>query len=119
MFGLPLASVCAEYAYSHRTVLLLPLVGKWLVFRSVGIRLFPVGIRQFFLPRSTADQIFNIKSEDALVRELGVTGVVAIASLGKPASRWRSPSRPGYFTALRVFAILPKVTKVEMRISRW
>lgn len=48
-------------------------------------------MRQFFQPRFTAEQIFGIKSVDALtlVRELGVanfaTGVVGITSLAKPS----------------------------------
>jgi hypothetical protein len=91
MFGLPLGSVCAEYAYFHGAAPLLPLVGKWFVFWSVGVRLFLAGLRQLFQPRFTADQIFNIKSDDALplVRELGAAnfaaGVVGMASLWTPS----------------------------------
>lgn len=90
MLVFPLGSIGAEYAHFHGAVPLLPLMGKWFVFWSVGIRLFLAGVRQFFQPRFTAEQIFDIKSDDALplVRELGVAnfaiGVVGIASLGMP-----------------------------------
>jgi hypothetical protein len=56
----------------------------------VGIRLFLASVRQFFQPWFTAEQIYGIKSDDALplVRELGVanfaTGVVGIFSLAMP-----------------------------------
>jgi hypothetical protein len=61
------------------------------VFWSAGVRLLLAGLRQFFQPRFTAEQILGIKSDDALplVRELGAanfaTGVVGIASLAKPS----------------------------------
>lgn len=90
MVGLPLGSIGAEYAYFHGAVSLLPLLGKWFVFWSVGVRLFLAGVRQFFQPRFTAEQIFDIKNDEVLplMRELGVanfaTGIVGMVSLGKP-----------------------------------
>ena len=90
MLVFPLGSIGAEYAHFHGAVPLLPLMGKWFVFWSVGIRLFLAGVRQFFQPRFTAEQIFGITSDDALplVRELGAanfaTGIVGMASLGVP-----------------------------------
>jgi hypothetical protein len=125
MLAFPLGSIGAEYAYFHGAVSLLPLMGKWFVFWSVGIRLFLAGVRQFFQPRFTAEQIFDITSDDALPlgRELGVanfaTGVVGMASLGMPVSCCRSLFPPGYFMALRAFFILPRATEPEMRILRW
>ncbi len=90
MAVLPIGSIGAEHFYFHSSVPLPLLVGKWFVFWATGIRLFMAGLRQFFQPRFTAEQIFQIKGDDALpvVRELGVanfaTGVVGIASLAKP-----------------------------------
>ena len=91
MLALPVGSIYVEYSYLHRTAPLMMLVGKWFVFWSAGVRLLLAGLRQFFQPRFTAEQILGIKSDDALplVRELGAanfaTGVVGIASLAKPS----------------------------------
>jgi hypothetical protein len=91
MLVLPVGSIYVEYSYLHRTAPLMMLVGKWFVFWSAGVRLLLAGLRQFFQPRFTAEQILGIKSDDALplVRELGAanfaTGVVGIASLAKPS----------------------------------
>jgi hypothetical protein len=91
MLALPVGSIYVEYSYLHSTAPLILLVGKWFVFWSAGVRLFLAGLRQFFQPRFTAEQILGIKSDDALplVRELGAanfaTGVVGIASLAKPS----------------------------------
>ncbi|HSZ21764.1 MAG TPA: DUF6790 family protein, partial [Candidatus Sulfotelmatobacter sp.] len=89
--ALPVGSIYVEYSYLHSTAPLMLLVGKWFVFWSAGVRLLLAGLRQFFQPRFTAEQILGIKSDDALplVRELGAanfaTGVVGIASLAKPS----------------------------------
>jgi hypothetical protein len=62
-------------------------VGKWLVFWMVGVRLLLAGLRQIVQPRYTAEQILGVKDPDAalIVRELGVAniamGSVAAASL--------------------------------------
>jgi len=91
MLVLPVGSIYAEHSYLHSTAPMMLLVGKWFVFWNAGVRLFLVGLRQFFQPRFTAEQIFGIKSDNALplVRELGVanfaTGVVGIGSLAKPS----------------------------------
>jgi len=91
MLALPVGSIYVEYSYLHSTAPLMLLVGKWFVFWSAGVRLLLAGLRQFFQPRFTAEQILGIKSDDALplVRELGAanfaTGVVGIASLAKPS----------------------------------
>ncbi len=91
MLVLPIGSICVEHSYLHSAAPPMLLVGKWFVFWSAGVRLFLAGLRQFFQPRFTSEQIFGIKSDDALplVRELGIanfaTGVVGITSLAKPS----------------------------------
>jgi len=91
MLVLPAGSIYVEHSYLHSTAPTMLLVGKWFVFWSAGVRLVLAGLRQFFQPRFTSEQIFGIKSDDALplVRELGVanfaTGVVGIISLAKPS----------------------------------
>jgi hypothetical protein len=90
MLVLPTGSIYVELSYFHSATPLMLLVGKWFVFWSAGVRLLLAGLRQFFQPRFTAEEIFGIKSDDALplVRELGVanfaTGVVGVISLAKP-----------------------------------
>lgn len=90
MAVLPIASIGAEHLYFHSSVPLMLLMGKWFVFWSAGVRLLLAGLRQFFQPRFTAQQIFHIGSDDVLpiVRELGVanfaTGVAGVASLARP-----------------------------------
>jgi hypothetical protein len=87
----PIGSIGADHFYFHNAAPPMLLVGKWFVFWAVGVRLFAAGLRQYFQPRFTAEQIFHITSADALplVRELGVanfaTGIAGIASLAKPS----------------------------------
>jgi uncharacterized membrane protein HdeD (DUF308 family) len=89
MLVLPVGSIYLEHLHSATPLIIL--MGKWFVFWSAGVRLLLAGLRQFFQPRFTAEQIFKIKSDEALplVRELGVanfaTGVVGVASLAKPS----------------------------------
>src|SRR5271168_2787734 len=90
MLVLPVGSIWAEHSYLHGALPLLWLVGKWFVFWSAGVRLLLAGLRQFFQPKFTAEEIFHIQ-EDAvlpLVRELGVAnfamGIVGMLSLAKP-----------------------------------
>jgi len=91
MLVLPVGSILVERGFYHSAVPLMQLVGKWFVFWSAGARLFFAGLRQFFQPRFTSNEIFRIESDDALplVRELGVanfaTGVVGLLSLRKPS----------------------------------
>ncbi len=91
MLVFPAGSIFAEHSLFYSTAPLMLLVGKWFVFWSAGVRLLLAGLRQFFQPRFTAEEIFGIKSDDALplVRELGVanfaTGVVGITSLAEPS----------------------------------
>ena len=90
MFVLPTGSIYLEHSYLHSAAPLMLLAGKWFVFWSAGVRLVMAGLRQYFQPRFTSEQIFDIKGDEALpiVRELGVanlaTGVVGVASLAEP-----------------------------------
>ncbi len=91
MVVLPILSIGEDHFYLHSALPLMSLVGKWFVFWGAGIRVFFAGLRQFFQPRFTAEQILGIRSEDSLlfVRELGAAnlgaGIVRIASLAKPS----------------------------------
>ncbi|MGC1583397.1 MAG: DUF6790 family protein [Candidatus Acidiferrales bacterium] len=91
MLVFPCVSIYAEHAFCHSSAPLMMLVGKWFVFWSAGVRLFLAGLRQFFQPRFTSEEIFGIKSDDVLplVRELGVanfaTGTVGLLSIIKPS----------------------------------
>ncbi len=90
MLVLPAGSIAIEAATSTGPIVWMALVGKWFVFWSVGMRLLTAGLRQFFQPRFTAEQIFETTSPDVLplVRELGIAnvaaGVVGVASLWMP-----------------------------------
>lgn len=91
MLVFPLGSIVVEQFAAHGAAPLMLLAGKWFVFWSAGVRLFVAGLRQFFQPRFTSEQIFGIKNDDALplVRELGIanfaTGIVGMASLAMPS----------------------------------
>ncbi len=73
-----------------------PIIGKWLVFWSVGIRLFIAGLRQATKPAFTAREIFHFKSDDSfpIIKEIGFAnislGSIAILSLFLPS--WRIPA---------------------------
>jgi hypothetical protein len=91
MLVLPVGSIYLEHSYLHSAAPLMLLIGKWFVFWSAGVRLVIAGLRQFFQPRFTSEQIFDIKGDEALpiVRELGVanfaTGVVGVISIARPS----------------------------------
>jgi len=85
----PISSIGVDHFYFHNSLPLMLLVGKWFVFWAAGVRLFVAGLRQFFQPRFTAEEIFHVTSADALplVRELGVanfaTGITGMVSFAK------------------------------------
>jgi hypothetical protein len=89
MLVLPAGSIYPEHIYLHASVPLMSLIGKWFGFWSAGIRLFLAGLRQFFQPRFTSEQIFSIKTDDALplVRELGAANFATgmVGTLAKPS----------------------------------
>jgi hypothetical protein len=90
MLAAPVASIVFEHSFLHSSAPLMSLVGKWFVFWAVGVRLALAGLTQYFEPRFTAEQIFDIHSDDPLpvVRELGIAnfaaGTVGILSLLRP-----------------------------------
>jgi hypothetical protein len=87
MLVCPLTSIGIQILLGGPGMLTAAVVGKWLVFWMVGVRLLLAGLRQVLQPRYTAEQILGAKDPDAalIVRELGVaniaTGSVASASL--------------------------------------
>lgn len=89
MLAAPIASVAIEHSV-HGAAPTMALVGKWFVFWAVGVRLALAGLRQYFEPKFTAEQIFDIHGDDALplVRELGIAnfaaGTVGILTLLRP-----------------------------------
>lgn len=91
MIVAPLVSIGAERFLSHNPMPVMLLVGKWFVFWSGGVRLFFAGLKQFFQPRFTAEEIFGIGSDEPLpfIRELGAanfaTGTAGMLSLGRPS----------------------------------
>lgn len=91
MLVLPVGSVVADCLQSPEGAAIMPLVGKWFVFWAAGVRLALAGLRQYFQPQFTAREIFDMKSDEALVlvRELGVSnfsiGVVGVASIFAPS----------------------------------
>jgi hypothetical protein len=82
MLVLPAASIIAEFAMTQGAAGWLPLIGKWVVFWGVGIRLLVAGLRQVFRPALTAGML-GVKDPAAngLVRELGF-GNLAIGTTG-------------------------------------
>lgn len=96
LMGAPAASVVAEAVTSPIPVDILGLLGKWMTFWAVGIRLFIAGISQNLRPDFTAHGIFQIDDPKAagLVREIGfgnlAMGALGIATFFEPA--WLVPA---------------------------
>src|SRR5450432_1616743 len=92
MFILPLFSILWEHV-KEGTPYDWALIGKWVIFWSIGIRLFTAGVRQASNPEFTATHIFHFRSKESLVviRELGFAnisiGVMGILSVINP--NWR------------------------------
>jgi len=90
MLAAPIASILIEHSFLHSAAPVMSLIGRWFVFWAVGARLAIAGLRQYFEPRFTAEQIFDLRGDDALplVRELGIAnfaaGTVGILSLLRP-----------------------------------
>lgn len=82
MFLFPAASIAAE-ATMYGVTLDFPLIGRWFVFWSVGVRLALAGLRQIVQPMYTAKEILGVDGEDSLilVRELGFANL-AIGAIG-------------------------------------
>ena len=96
LFVLPAASVAVEAALYPHGLGLIFLIGKWLVFWAVGVRLFMAGTRQVIQPQFTAEKIFRVYDPSSLpiVREVGFgnlsMGVLGISSLVRPG--WLVPA---------------------------
>jgi hypothetical protein len=93
---LPAASVAIEAALYPRGLGLIFLIGKWLVFWAVGVRLFMAGARQIIQPQFTAEKIFQVHDPSSLpiVREVGFgnlsIGLLGISSIFRPG--WVLPA---------------------------
>lgn len=87
---LPVVSILIGYFRSDGSAGLVFLVGEWFVFWSVGVRLLLAGLRQIANPRFTAETIFGLEDEGALiiVRELGFgnlsIGLLGVLTLARP-----------------------------------
>jgi hypothetical protein len=117
MGALPIASILVELILLHSGADLLPLIGKWFVFWSVGVRLLLAGLRQIVNPEFTAETIFGIKEKAALtiVQELGFAnlaiGLLGALTLVNP--QWIAPAGivAGLFYALAGIKHLVKVDR--------
>jgi len=91
MFVLPVASMGIEHFHSHGAVSWMTLAGKWFVFWGAGVRLGGAGLRQYFQPQFNAQEIFRMKTDEALpiIREHGIgnfaVGVAGVVSLWVPS----------------------------------
>lgn len=82
MVVLPAGSVIAEFVLTQGAAGWLPLIGKWVVFWGVGIRLLVAGFRQVIRPNLTAEMLgAKEPAANVLVRELGF-GNLAIGTTG-------------------------------------
>lgn len=75
----PIASILSEYVSGTATPLTM-LIGKWIVFWGVGVRLLTVGMSQILRPQMSDSGILGIEGEGAekIVRVAGAnwgTGV--------------------------------------------
>jgi hypothetical protein len=92
----PAVSVIAEFVAAAAPPDLIGVVGKWVTFWAVGVRLFIAGVKQTAQPSFTARDIFQIDDPSALglVREIGfgnlAMGALGLASFLKP--EWLVPA---------------------------
>lgn len=92
----PAISVIAQYATSGAPLDPIGLIGAWMTFWAVGVRLFIAGVRQVLQPGFTAKDIFQIDDPRAggLVREIGFSnlsmGFLGLASFLRP--EWLVPA---------------------------
>jgi hypothetical protein len=100
MVVFPLLSIAIDSSVHHASPDLF-LIGKWLVFWAVGVRLLLAGLRQVVQPQYTAKTILGIEGNGALfaIRELGFANA-AIGAVGStPAVQalrewWRHSQAP-------------------------
>ncbi|MBN8995725.1 MAG: hypothetical protein J0H94_10905 [Rhizobiales bacterium] len=92
----PVVSIVAEFVTGAVPPDLIGVIGKWMTFWAVGVRLFMAGVRQTAQPSFTAKDIFQIDDPRAggLVREIGfgnlAMGLLGLASFLKP--EWLVPA---------------------------
>jgi hypothetical protein len=77
MFIFPTSSVGVELLFNRYTSSLIKIIGKWLIFWAVGIRLFTTGLRQIIKPKLISEGILGIKGRGVwqLVRELDLANI--------------------------------------------
>jgi len=94
MFLFPTISISIDAGFYQRNSNLIPLIGKWFIFWSIGCRLLTAGLKQVFNPSFTAETIFHFKNQESyvVIRELGFAnicfGLTAVISLFLPS--WRT-----------------------------
>ncbi|MEO5998882.1 MAG: TMEM175 family protein [Chitinophagaceae bacterium] len=96
---LPLLCGFTEWISGNSVFFSLELIGKWVIFWSVGMRQFMAGLKQAFNPSFTAKTIFRIENKEShvIVKELGFAnicfGLIGIISFFLP--QWRIVSAFG------------------------
>jgi len=96
LIAAPAVSIVAEFGTAAVPPDFIGVVGKWMTFWAVGVRLFIVGVKQMAQPSFTARDIFRIDDPRAsgLAREIGfgnlAMGILGLASLLKP--EWLVPA---------------------------
>jgi hypothetical protein len=102
---LPLASIFIDHVMNQ--VAIDPaLVGKWVLFFSVGVRVFIAGLVQVVSPGFTATKIFRFRHKESypVIRELGFgnisLGVIGMLSLAKVEWRGITSIAAGIFFGL-------------------
>jgi hypothetical protein len=89
MLILPVGSIAIEHFWLPGAASVTMLTGKWFAFWTAGVRLVLAGVRQFFQPRFTAEQIFSLSSPETwiIVRELGIANFSS-GAVGMLCLRW-------------------------------
>ena len=96
LFVLPVISIVVERVVGAHGASLLVLVGKWVCFWAVGVRLFVAGVRQTIQPGFTAEAIFRVRDSAVwpIVREVGFAnlsmGLLGLLSLWR--GEWLIPA---------------------------
>ena len=124
MLVLPAVSVIAEFMLTEGAAGWLPLIGKWIAFWSVGIRLLVAGLRQVIRPGLTAD-LLGVKdaSANVLVRELGfgnlAIGTTAALTLTLPNWTLAAAMCGSLFYGLQGCSMCSARTERARKTGRW
>ncbi|MHA3725319.1 DUF6790 family protein [Leucobacter sp. HY1910] len=93
---LPAVSVALEWVLRPKRRDLWSLIGRWVVFWAVGVRLFTAGLSQAMQPEYTAEGIFGITDPVVLpfIQELGFANmsIGAVALISVFVRRWSIPA---------------------------